>query len=109
MSASNLFKAHGLHGLLLFKHHDPLVFSHAQLADMLAVAAAWFAEARRSRPAAIHPLLLWNCLPRSGASQFHGHTQTMLSDYPFPEVRAGTDAGARCERTLACERACSSG
>ena len=26
------------------------------------------------------PLLLWNSLPRAGASQFHGHAQTALSE-----------------------------
>ena len=26
-----------------------------------------------------YPYFLWNCLPRAGASQFHGHAQVMLS------------------------------
>ncbi|GFH32496.1 uncharacterized protein HaLaN_31724, partial [Haematococcus lacustris] len=38
VTASNLFKyGEPFHGLALFKHHDPLAFSHQQLADLLAV------------------------------------------------------------------------
>ena len=41
VSASNLFKVHGLHGLILFKHHDPLEFTHVQLAELLDVSHTW--------------------------------------------------------------------
>ena len=37
------------------------------------------AQAAVAHPGARHPLLLWNCLPRAGASQFHGHLQVALS------------------------------
>lgn len=36
-------------------------------------------QAAAVHPNAPHPLLLWNCLPRAGASQFHGHMQVALS------------------------------
>lgn len=36
VTASNLFKISGFHGVLLFKHHDPLAFSEAQLLSLLA-------------------------------------------------------------------------
>lgn len=42
VSASNLFKVHGLHGLILFKHHDPLEFSEPQLAELLQVSHQWY-------------------------------------------------------------------
>lgn len=42
MSASNLFKISALHGVLLFKHHDPLAFSEAQLLSLLVRHATTF-------------------------------------------------------------------
>ncbi|PNH05460.1 hypothetical protein TSOC_008285, partial [Tetrabaena socialis] len=85
VSASNLFKyGQPAHGLILFKHHDPLAFSLQQLADFLAVSDRWLAAAAATHPAARHPFFLWNCGPRAGASQFHGHGQTMLTKAPVP-------------------------
>ena len=37
------------------------------------------AQAAAAHLGARHPLLLWNCLPRAGASQFHSHLQVALS------------------------------
>eukprot|EP00775_Hariotina_reticulata_P011764 gene11764-11909_t len=37
-------------------------------------------------PSATEPFLLWNCLPRAGASQYHGHAQVMLTEQPTPGV-----------------------
>lgn len=42
----------------------------------------------------LHPLFLWNCLPRAGASQFHGHAQVLLSAAPFPSLQQETQAVA---------------
>lgn len=70
---------HRTQGVILFKHHDPLAFSLEQLADLVDVSHAWFRraageEAARDAalglpPRTLHPLLVWNCLPRAGASQ----------------------------------------
>lgn len=80
VTASNLFKyCQPCHGLVLFKHHDPLRFALPQLADLLLAAQGWFDRAAASHPSALHPFFLWNCGPRSGASQFHGHAQVALS------------------------------
>lgn len=43
VTASNLFKyCQPAHGLVLFKHHQPLEFSLAQLSDLLNTARGWF-------------------------------------------------------------------
>ncbi|EFJ45930.1 hypothetical protein VOLCADRAFT_93650 [Volvox carteri f. nagariensis] len=85
VTASNLFKyGEPAHGLVLFKHHDPLSFSREQLADFLAVSADWFAVAAAAHPDARHPFFIWNCGSRAGASQFHGHGQLMLTTAPVP-------------------------
>lgn len=56
----------------------------------------WFQKAHAAEPSARHPLLLWNCSPRAGASQFHGHAQVMLNFAPLPdEVTLAESALAR--------------
>jgi hypothetical protein len=80
VTASNLFKyCEPCHGLVLFKHHPPLQFDQQQVAELLCTAHQWFAASQQAHPEAKYPFLLWNCLPRAGASQFHGHAQVMLS------------------------------
>jgi len=101
----------------LFKHHDPLSFNFPQLSDLLTVADGWFSkalfEAQKERNflntstsaetideeellstplQKLHPLLVWNCLGRAGASQFHGHAQVMVSGAPFPAIQRESDA-----------------
>ncbi|GLC62276.1 hypothetical protein PLESTB_001865100 [Pleodorina starrii] len=85
VTGSNLFKyGEPAHGLVLFKHHDPLAFSREQLDDFLGVSADWFAAAAAAHPDAAHPFFIWNCGPRAGASQFHGHGQLMLTTLAVP-------------------------
>eukprot|EP00884_Botryococcus_braunii_P021830 jgi/Botrbrau1/8330/Bobra.0081s0019.1 len=89
VSASNLFKCCGpFHGVVLFKRHHPHQFTLPELTDLMLVSDEWFQRAHGSNPAARFPLLVWNCLSRAGASQFHGHAQVMLSTVPFPGVEA---------------------
>lgn len=89
VTASNLFKFNLYHGLVLFKHHEPLQFDYQQMEGMLDAAWEWlnkaYAHSQRQRQEPMYPLIIWNCLPRSGASQYHGHAQTLLSPTPFPE------------------------
>ncbi|KAL3133900.1 hypothetical protein ABBQ32_008355 [Trebouxia sp. C0010 RCD-2024] len=85
VTASNLFKyCEPSHGLVLFKHHHPLHFSQQQVSELLSTAAEWFRASHALHPEAHHPFFLWNCLPRAGASQFHGHAQVMLSKVALP-------------------------
>ena len=81
VSASNLFKycAPG-HGLLVFRHHHPLEFDSATVHDLMQCTQEWIKKASKQHPTALYPLLIWNCLERSGGSQFHGHAQIMLSE-----------------------------
>lgn len=36
-----------------------------------------------------HGFFIWNCGPRAGASQYHGHGQLMLTRTPVPEQVGG--------------------
>lgn len=96
VTASNMFKyCAPQHGLLLFKRHHPLEFTLSEVGQLLSCGALWFQRAAAAalsdntssfpplqlgqNSRSLHPFLLWNCLPRAGASQFHGHAQVALS------------------------------
>jgi hypothetical protein len=79
VTAANVAKAEGWHSVAIFDRHDPLAIDTALVADVLAVAGEWTQQAHRADDAARYFFLLWNCLPRAGASLIHGHAQMTLS------------------------------
>jgi hypothetical protein len=89
VTASSLVKLDGYHGLVIFDEHDPLHFTHDQVSDYLDVAWQWAEFAHREDPQARYYLVIWNCLPRAGASVVHGHLQMLLTrDMHYPRVEA---------------------
>lgn len=79
ITASNVAKADGWHGVGVFDQHDPLAIDDALVADVLATGAEWALRAHERDGDARHFFLLWNCLWRAGASLIHGHMQMTLS------------------------------
>ncbi|MFC2029104.1 hypothetical protein ACFLWA_00065 [Chloroflexota bacterium] len=79
LTASNVAKYDGWHGVVIFDEHAPLQFTCEQVSDYLDTAQAWARAAHRSDPDACYPFFLWNCLWRSGASIIHGHAQMTLT------------------------------
>lgn len=75
ITASNVAKYDGFHGLIIFDEHHPLRFDREGIADHLETGRRWAEQARRADPAAVYYFLMWNCLWRSGASILHGHAQ----------------------------------
>ena len=78
VTASNIAKFDGYHGLIIFKERHPLRFTREQIHDYLDTGDRWAALAHRSDPSAKYYLFLWNCLWRAGASLLHGHAQVLL-------------------------------
>ena len=78
VTASNIAKFDGLHGVVIFRDHDPLTFSEETVADYIDTAMAWAERARAANEEAKYPFFLWNCLWRAGASIVHGHAQVIL-------------------------------
>jgi hypothetical protein len=79
VTASNIAKYDGHHGVVIFEEHDPLAFTEASVVDAVRVAQRWFDESHKLDPAAVYPLFMWNCLWKSGASIPHGHAQVSLT------------------------------
>ncbi len=78
VTASNIAKFDGYHGLVIFKEKHPLRFTREQIHDYLNTGERWAGLAHRSDPSAKYYFFLWNCLWRAGASLLHGHAQVLL-------------------------------
>jgi len=79
ITASNVAKYAGLHGIVIFNELNPLRFSREQVVDYLDVAWQWAKKAQAEQPQAKYFFCCWNCLWRAGASVYHGHAQVMLT------------------------------
>lgn len=79
ITASNVAKIDGWHGVIVFDEHHPLRFTASQVSDYVDTAQEWARAAHRADPAACYPFFLWNCLWRSGASIVHGHAQMAVT------------------------------
>mgnify|MGYP005855049371 CR=1 FL=1 len=89
ITASNIAKYDGFHGLVIFNEHDPLVWSEEAIADYFGTALEWAERAHEIDQEAVYFFLMWNCLWKSGASIIHGHTQMTLShDIHYAKVEA---------------------
>ncbi len=87
ITASNIAKYDGFHGLVVFDNHDPLAFTHEKVDDYVSVALEWIERALAADPEAKYPFLMWNCLWRAGSSVIHGHAQvTATRGAHYPKV-----------------------
>ncbi len=88
LTASNVAKYDGYHGVLVFGAHDPLAaMDAAAIADHFATARRWAEAAFQRDPAAPYYFLMWNCLWRAGGSIVHGHMQmTTTRGLHYPKV-----------------------
>ncbi len=79
VTASNIAKYDGLHGVVIFHDYRPLHFSREQMIDYIDTSWEWAKRAHAREPRARYFFLIWNCLWRAGASIYHGHAQVMLA------------------------------
>ncbi len=79
ITASNIAKYDGWHGMVIFNDFHPLHFSREQVIDYIDVGWEWARRARVREPRAKYFFFMWNCLWRAGASINHGHAQVMLT------------------------------
>ena len=87
ITASNIAKYDGFHGLVVFDDHDPLALAPEKVDDYVAVALEWIESAFKADPEAKYPFLMWNCLWRAGSSVVHGHAQvTVTRGTHYPRI-----------------------
>jgi hypothetical protein len=78
VTASNIAKFDGFHGLVVFNERHPLHFTREMLHDYIDTGGRWGDLAHASDPEAKYYMFLWNCLWRAGASLLHGHAQVIM-------------------------------
>ncbi|MEX2245524.1 MAG: hypothetical protein WEC75_02465 [Dehalococcoidia bacterium] len=78
VTASNIAKFDGFHGLVVFNEKHPLRFTREMIHDYIDTAGKWGDLANASDPEAKYYMFLWNCLWRAGASLLHGHAQMIM-------------------------------
>lgn len=89
ITAGNVAKYDGYHGLIIFDEHNPLAVSREAVIDAFVTARKWAQRVHRQDPAARYFFFLWNCLWKSGASILHSHAQmTMTREMHYPKVEA---------------------
>lgn len=88
VTASNVAKYDGYHGVLVFGEHDPLApVTVEALRDHLDVARRWALAALEEDPAARYYFLMWNSLWRAGGSIIHAHMQmTVTRGMHYPKI-----------------------
>ncbi len=88
ITASNVAKYDGYHGVLVFDEHDPLAPVNAGMVrDYLSTTRRWGEAALADDPSARYLFVMWNCLWRAGGSIVHGHMQmTATRGAHYPKV-----------------------
>jgi hypothetical protein len=100
ITASNVAKYDGFHGVIVFDDHNPLHLTPEKVADYVAVGLEWCHKVLETDPEARYPFLMWNCLWRAGGSIIHGHAQvtaTRGTHYPKVERLRRAAASYRAE------------
>jgi hypothetical protein len=100
VTASNVAKYDGFHGVIVFDDHNPLHLTPEKVADYVSVGLEWGHKVLETDPEARYPFLMWNCLWRAGGSIIHGHAQvtaTRGTHYPKVEHLRRAAAAYRAE------------
>ena len=104
ITASNVAKYDGWHGVIIFDEHHPLRFDAGQVADYVDTGQAWALRVHSADPEACYPFFIWNCLWRSGASILHGHAQmTVTRGMPYARLENQRQAAARFREAYGAE------
>ncbi len=79
ITAANIAKYDVWSSLVIFKKHNPHEFNLKELSDYLDTSFKWFEMVFNKDKNYKFPFFVWNCLPRAGASQVHGHAQILMT------------------------------
>ena len=95
VTSANLARFEEFHSLLIFNKHNPLDFNREEFFDYMETAFRWFSRVKDISNNYRFPLLVWNCLPRAGASRVHGHMQLLAGASIFPKMKLIVDSSIR--------------
>ncbi|PNF23810.1 hypothetical protein B7P43_G16122 [Cryptotermes secundus] len=79
VSASNTFKLEKWHSLFLSKKHSPVDLTEEEFLDLFNTSLKWFKKANSVDEESCYPMMIYDTLPKGGASQFHPHAHGFLA------------------------------
>ncbi|CAF2236593.1 unnamed protein product [Rotaria magnacalcarata] len=77
-TAANTFKYDRWHTLIVSRNHDTLHLTEDEIGDMFKLAQEWFQKVYSIESMYTCPEMIWDAMPKSGASQVHTHLQVSL-------------------------------
>jgi hypothetical protein len=87
VTVANIAKYDAYSSLVIFRRHNPIDFNLAEFSDYIETGFSWFRKVYQHDKSFKYPFFIWNCLPRAGASQIHGHAQVLMArDQPYARV-----------------------
>lgn len=94
-TAANTFKYDRWHTLIVSRNHDTLHLTEDEIADMFELTQQWFRKVYSIEPTYTCPEMIWDAMPKSGASQMHTHLQASLGMDIYYGYIERTRQGAR--------------
>lgn len=88
ITGANIAKYDAWSSIIFFNKHNPLDFTQEELSDYIDTGFKWFKKVYNHDKQFKFPLFLWNCLPKAGASQIHGHAQILMTnEIPYAKIQ----------------------
>ncbi|CAF1061312.1 unnamed protein product [Didymodactylos carnosus] len=94
-TAANTFKYDRWHTLIVSRNHDTLHLTQDELEDMFELSKKWFKKAHDLEREYMYPEMIWDAMPKAGASQIHTHIQVSLGKDSYYGVIERTRQGAK--------------
>ena len=79
ITGANIAKYDAWNSMVFFKKHNPIDFTLEELSDYIETGFKWFKKVNNHDKQFVSPIFIWNCLPKAGASQVHGHAQVLMT------------------------------
>ena len=78
------------------RNHDTLFLKEEEIIDLYDLSLKWFEKVNSIDSNAKYPEMIWDAMPKSGASQIHTHLQVSMDDKSYYGVmRRWLDASAQ--------------
>ena len=82
ITAANMFRLSGPNnGLVLSRRHHLLELGEEELEGLMSCCQAWYSAVHRTDGRLVAPMMVWDSLAHSGASQVHPHIQAWLGTH----------------------------
>ena len=82
-TAANTFKYDQWHSLIVSRNHNTLNLTEEETLDMFKLSVKWFKRVNTEDSEAVYPELIWDAMPKSGASQVHTHFQASVGKISY--------------------------